>query len=167
MRMKLVRLVLPAIATIAGQSCSRDSSAPRVDTVAHGACAAQDASLTLPPGFCASILADGIGAARSPMNNFVDLLAHTRVSASTGSGQNELCRTTLWTQLKQQLCVSLDTMASPSSDFQGQSCNAFSVAWGFTGEPIYLDDAGRNYRPDPAEIDCGVIATPEQLCGAP
>jgi glucose/arabinose dehydrogenase len=45
-------------------SCSRDSSAPRVDTVVTGACAAQDASLTLPAGFCASIFADAIGAAR-------------------------------------------------------------------------------------------------------
>jgi glucose/arabinose dehydrogenase len=63
--LKRIRVLLPAAAAIvAAQSCSRDSSAPRVDTVAQGACAAQDASLTLPSGFCASIFADQIGPAR-------------------------------------------------------------------------------------------------------
>jgi glucose/arabinose dehydrogenase len=64
--MTLPRFLLPIAiaAAVSGLSCSRDSAAPRVDTVAQGACAAEDASLTLPAGFCASIFADAIGPAR-------------------------------------------------------------------------------------------------------
>jgi hypothetical protein len=107
-------------------------------------------------------LTDGLGVARSPMSNFVDLLAQTRVN---GNEADELCLNQLWSTVKQTLCESLDTMTTPAGDFQGESCNAFSVTWGFTGHPIYLDDAGRNLRPDPPGVDCGVVATPEQLCG--
>ena len=61
-----VRSVGPfvTVASVVLMACSRESASPRVDTVVAGACAAQDASLTLPAGFCASIFADGIGAAR-------------------------------------------------------------------------------------------------------
>ena len=64
--MTIARIVssVATAALVSGSSCSRDSAAPRIDTVASGACAAQDASLTLPAGFCAGIFADAIGAAR-------------------------------------------------------------------------------------------------------
>ena len=58
------KLTIRLTFALAIAACSRGSSSPRVDTVASGACAAQDASLTLPPGFCASIFADDIGPAR-------------------------------------------------------------------------------------------------------
>ncbi|MGH7619505.1 MAG: PQQ-dependent sugar dehydrogenase [Gemmatimonadaceae bacterium] len=54
-----------AILVALASGCGTDSSAPASDTSSNRtACSARDASLTLPSGFCATIFADGIGAAR-------------------------------------------------------------------------------------------------------
>lgn len=57
--------LLTAAAIVLG--CGSDSSSPRADSSAAttgGSCTSRDASLTVPAGFCATIFADKIGAAR-------------------------------------------------------------------------------------------------------
>lgn len=72
-----------------GGTAARDSTTAAPDT--SGSCAARDATLTLPPGFCAAIVADSIGGARhlavTPDGDvFVQLLTAPPGIGSGGGG---------------------------------------------------------------------------------
>jgi hypothetical protein len=95
-------------------------------------------------------LEDGVMAGRLPSAAIIGALARDQ----PGPGEQPVCESIQFNEVKQLICGALDTMGSPTQDFGGTACNAMSYASAFRAEAARAG-AGVAAGPDPC-ADAGV-----------
>jgi hypothetical protein len=80
-------------------------------------------------------------------------------------GGSTICPgSSLYTNIKQQICAAADIMTDPTKDNKGATCDALSVAFGFTADPAVMGAV----VPSPVRTgNCGDAGLPNDDCTTP
>ncbi|AKV02501.1 hypothetical protein AKJ09_09164 [Labilithrix luteola] len=81
----------------------------------------------------------------------VQSLLATLGAADVSGGNDRLCQSILYVQLRKEICAAIDIARAPSLDFQSYACDALSASLGFTAQPAVR---GAAYLEQLAPNDC-------------